>query len=185
MRIRTLALVTGISLLGAGAQVDAHGGGGFIAFHGGGFHGGFAGAPRFRAPIAPAASAVAAATTPAAVQFGVRRTDFRDDRGQDRDFNNGFRRDDGGFGRDGFGRDGFRNRFRNGFGSGLLGGDVGFAPTPQRLSRGRPVLNYYYSAGDNYYSNPVSDYYAAGDACPGWRWDPASQTRVWVEACRG
>jgi hypothetical protein len=183
MRLRTLALVTGISLLGAGAQVDAHGGGGGFSFNGGGFHGGgfHTFAPRGRAPIAPAISAVAAATTPAAVQFAVRPA-FRDGRGQDRGFNDGFGRGDGPFGRDGFG-----NRFRNGFGSGLLGGDVGFAPTPQRISRGfrRPVLNYYYSVGDNYYSNPVSDYYSSADACPGWRWDPSSQTRVWVETCRG
>jgi hypothetical protein len=169
-----MVAIAAVGLLGGAAQVEAHGGG----FHiGGAPHGG---RPHVMAPSAVPLNP--GAITPAAIQAGAFHAvappeterprddlvqhDFRQDRdfGQDR----GLRHD-----RDRFGAD-----VRIGF----PGGAVNFAPRPPR--RSIPVLyNYYYGAGDNYYSNAASDYGAP--ACPGWRWDASSQTRVWTDNCQG
>jgi len=170
MRKRSMVAIAAVGLLGGVAQVDAHGGG----FHGGGAPRGGAphgGAPHVMAP--PAIPLSPGAITSAAVQAGAFHTvapevdrprddlvqhDFR----QDRDF----RHD-----RDRFGAQGVR--------IGFPGGGVNFAPRPP--SRAIPVLyNYYYGAGDNYYSNPASDYDTSAQACPGAGRDASSR----MDDCR-
>ncbi len=184
MRIRSLALVAAIGLLGGAAQVDARGGG-FIggAFHGGMFHGG---PPHGMAPLTThAPPAIGLVPSPGAPLYAVAPPDRRGDDGVRHDFHHdGDLRQDGDFRRD---SDFQRNRDRfDGAGRriGFPGGAINFAPRPP--SRAVPVLyNFYYGASDNYYSNVVSDYGATAAACPGWRWDVSSQTRVWTDSCRG
>jgi hypothetical protein len=165
MRKRSMVAIAAVGLLGGVAQVDAHGGG----FHGGG-------APHVMAP--PAIPLNPAAITPAAIQAGAFHTVAPEaERPRDDLVQHDFRQDrDVRHDRDGFGAQGVR--------IGFPGGGVNFAPRPP--SRAIPVLyNYYYGASDNYYSNAASDYGAAADACPGWRWDASSQTRVWTDNCQG
>jgi hypothetical protein len=166
MRKRSMVAIAAICLLGAVAQVDAHGGG----FHGG--RGALGGAPRIMAPHAMPLNP--AAITPAAIQAGAFHAVAPEaDRPRDEFVQHDFRQDRD-FRRD---RDGFGVRI------GFPGGGVNLAPRPPR--RAIPVLyNYYYGASDNYYSNAASDYDTSSQACPGWRWDASSQTRVWVDNCR-
>jgi hypothetical protein len=157
MRIRSLALIAAIGLLGGAAQVDARGGG----FVGGAFHG----APRGVPPLITTHGPGSIAPIPPhdGPSYAVAPTDrFGDDQVR-RDF----RRDDrqgGDFRRD-------RDRFgRSNASIGFSGSDTGFIsrPSHQRI----PVLyNYYYSAGGNYYSNVASDYGAPLTPCPDDRQD--------------
>jgi hypothetical protein len=161
MRIRSLAFVMAIGLLGGAAQVDARSGG-FVS--GGGSHGG---APHGIPPLITTHGPGSIAPIPPhdGPAYAVAPTDrFGDDQ-----VRHDVQRDDR---QDGFHHDGDFRRDRDRFGApiGFSGGDTGFISRPS--SRAIPVLyNYYYTAGGNYYSNVNSDYGAPAPACPDDRQD--------------
>jgi len=161
MRIRSLAVVAAIGLLGGAAQVDAHGGG-FIS---GGFHGGV---PRGVPPLITTHGPGSIAPIPPhdGPLYAVAPTDRRGDDQVQHDFRRDDRQD-GDFRRD-------RDRFGAPASIGFSGSDTGFISRPSRQRI--PVLyNYYSATGGNYYSNVASDYGtpmapcsdARQDDCPG------------------
>jgi len=158
MRIRSLALVAAIALLGGAAQVDARGGG-FVS--GGGSHGG---APHGLPPLVTTHGPGSIAPIPPndGPLYAVAPTDRRGDDQVRHDFQRDDRQD-GDFRRD-------RGRLGAPAGIGFSGSDTGFISRPSHQPI--PVLyNYYYASGGNYYSNVRSDYGSPAAACPDGRQD--------------
>lgn len=157
MRIRSLAVVATIGLLGGAAQVDAHGGG----FVSGGFHGG---APHGPPPLITTHGPGSIAPIPPhdGPLYAVAPTDRRADGQVRHDFQRDDRQD-GDFQRD-------RSRFGAPASIGFSGSQTGFISRPSHQPA--PVLyNYYYASGGNYYSNVRSDYGMPAAPCPDGRQD--------------